>query len=93
MIDDYYVNELNERNKNSQYDNASTFYHVNQHDLDYDNYIDPTTGKQLEVDDRINQNQSEGYDLFMGIKSWWNDNVTNNNKLFGANTFAQGPTP
>jgi hypothetical protein len=55
MIDDYYVNELNERNKNSQFENTSSFYNVNQHDLEYDNFTDATTGNKLEVDEIMNQ--------------------------------------
>lgn len=50
MIEDYYVNELNERNKNGQFENTSSFYNVNQHDLEYDNFTDVTTGNKLEED-------------------------------------------
>jgi len=54
MIDDYYVNELNERNKNNQFENTSSFYNVNQHDLEFDNFTDATTGNKLEVDEIMN---------------------------------------
>ena len=54
MIDDYYLNELNERNKNSQYENTSSFYNVNQNDLEFDNFTDATGGRKLEVDESMN---------------------------------------